>query len=89
MRLSLPEPLHVFTHEAHSLTDTWGLAISSHRKRHFDIKVRVQKPTSAPWQVSPQTERAPLHFDSQIAWRDTARPRRTRGFREIQILYQS
>jgi hypothetical protein len=69
--------------------DTWGLAISSHRKRHFGIKVRVQKPSSAPWQVSPQTERALLHFDSKIAWRGTARPRRTRGSREVQILHQS
>jgi hypothetical protein len=38
------------------------LAISSHKKTPFSHQSSCPKPASAPWQVSPQTKRAPLHF---------------------------
>ena len=80
MRLSFPIPLHVFTHV---FSRQPGIGYFQPSKTPFSHQSSCPKPSSAPWQVSPQNPNRTRPFDSQIAWRGTARPRRTRGFRRI------
>jgi len=82
VRLRLVFPCAVCTCSPQNPKTPGDWSIFSHRKNAiFTSEFVFEKPSSAPWQVSPQTERAPLQFWQPDCLARQARLRSTRGRR--------